>query len=506
MYRIMILDDEPNIVDSLYTLLSDRFGDDAEINAFYYPEDALNLIRFQPIDIFILDIRMPAMNGLEILEWVDNHRPFCRVILLTGYSDFQYIQRAMRCRCCVGYVLKTQTDEVLLEEIQRQTNNISDQTEALLQSESIRHLRNDTSVHDRLLWLSLTGLSPLKSKGISCINPDKPLWPVLARFENGQCFQADNAIQYIDSLIKSVFYDMPLCDHLVLEDKNVLWLFQTVDEKPFIDEKYMITALQYISEKTENINVDYLALKGEGNANLLPLFLHVVRTCPFVGGSVRMLPLSSDTVETCMERLRTCLTGNDPDAIKLLFGSSDFETLWHQNEVRSRFLAVILNYTLNNERQDEQAQKLVRLITDMLSDAVDDLAKLESMLIPFLSVRETVDAGERLVRYVLDYIDRHLGEPTLSLTDLSIATTYNPVYLSRVVKQRLGKGVLETINERRYEKARSLLEEGKASIQDITKEVGFQSPSYFAFFFRKRSGMSPSAYLHLKKTESTIDT
>lgn len=56
-------------------------------------------------DLLVTDIRMPVMNGIELLEKVRNHYPLTRFIITSGFSDFEYAKSAIRLRVC-EYLLK----------------------------------------------------------------------------------------------------------------------------------------------------------------------------------------------------------------------------------------------------------------------------------------------------------------------------------------------------------------------------------------------------------------
>ena len=142
----MILDDEPNIVEGLYLLLSDAFGDEAELYTACLPAAALDIMKNHPMDLLILDICMPGINGIEMLDRIERERPRCKVILLTGYSQLDYMQSAVRHTCCVGYVLKTQGDEVLLNEIRQQLEKLDQNTDTLLrQAAETLHSESESS-------------------------------------------------------------------------------------------------------------------------------------------------------------------------------------------------------------------------------------------------------------------------------------------------------------------------------------------------------------------------
>jgi len=90
--KIMLVDDDPEIIEALReTIISHYKGSDKlEFRSAYDGEEAFRLLKKEPVDIVIIDLRMPRMNGLETIEKsrleseVNRDVPF---ILLSGYLD-----------------------------------------------------------------------------------------------------------------------------------------------------------------------------------------------------------------------------------------------------------------------------------------------------------------------------------------------------------------------------------------------------------------------------------
>jgi AraC family transcriptional regulator len=100
--------------------------------------------------------------------------------------------------------------------------------------------------------------------------------------------------------------------------------------------------------------------------------------------------------------------------------------------------------------------------------------------------------GQRLNR-VLDYIDRHLGEP-LNLAALAEVTHFSPFHFHRLFKRWLGETLGDYLRGRRLEVGALWLahRQGKP-VLDIALEVGFGSTESFARAFKQRFGITPSA-------------
>lgn len=96
---------------------------------------------------------------------------------------------------------------------------------------------------------------------------------------------------------------------------------------------------------------------------------------------------------------------------------------------------------------------------------------------------------------IIRYIDCHYQD--VSLASLAKTFKFNKNYLSSKIKQNLGKGFFELLNDKRLSVAKKLLRETNMPIADITYEIGYNDPSYFYKMFKQKYGETP---LHYRKT------
>ncbi|MGN1023407.1 MAG: response regulator [Lachnospiraceae bacterium] len=95
-YKVVIVDDEPIITDGLSTAI--RWGDfGCEVaGKAYSGKDGLKVIREIRPDILFTDIRMPGMDGLQMVAALKSEFPGMKIAILTGYRDFDYAQEAIK--------------------------------------------------------------------------------------------------------------------------------------------------------------------------------------------------------------------------------------------------------------------------------------------------------------------------------------------------------------------------------------------------------------------------
>ena len=92
MYRVMLVDDEPFILDGMKKLIDwDEMG--LEIVAEAYDGiQALDILEKTRIDILLTDIKMPNLNGLELIKKIKHLYTNIKTIILSGYDDFEFVK------------------------------------------------------------------------------------------------------------------------------------------------------------------------------------------------------------------------------------------------------------------------------------------------------------------------------------------------------------------------------------------------------------------------------
>ena len=115
-FQILLVDDEPHVVDAIHSILEQNAEVELEIRSAYRGQQALKLCEQFPINLLITDIRMPDMGGLELARKAKQINPDCEVILLTAHSDFDYAYEGLRLHAA-DYILKTEESCTIAQRI-----------------------------------------------------------------------------------------------------------------------------------------------------------------------------------------------------------------------------------------------------------------------------------------------------------------------------------------------------------------------------------------------------
>jgi DNA-binding response OmpR family regulator len=109
---------------------------------------------------------------------------------------------------------------------------------------------------------------------------------------------------------------------------------------------------------------------------------------------------------------------------------------------------------------------------------------------------------EKLIQNAIKFVEDNIAEADFSVEDLSHELGMSRVHLYKKLLALTGKAPLEFIRTIRLQRAAQLLEKSQLTISEVAYKVGFNSPKYFAKYFKDEFGMLPSAYIQSKKRES----
>ena len=96
MTRILVADDERIIRRGIQVILEDGFGEDVQVKLAGNGEEALEMAKEWKPQILITDIRMPGMDGLQLMEHLREMEEGMIFIVLSGYADFAFCQKSSK--------------------------------------------------------------------------------------------------------------------------------------------------------------------------------------------------------------------------------------------------------------------------------------------------------------------------------------------------------------------------------------------------------------------------
>ena len=165
--RILVVDDEPGIRFSLEALLT---RDGFEVTPIDSGEAALDLLAAETFDLALVDLRLPGVDGLELLRWLRNHQPETIVIVLTAHASLETAVEALR-HGAHDYLFKPCKTVELRESIRRgliERQKVLGQRRMLRQLE--QHLAN--SLTNLRATIEPKSLPPIESQSLDAVIQD----------------------------------------------------------------------------------------------------------------------------------------------------------------------------------------------------------------------------------------------------------------------------------------------------------------------------------------------
>jgi DNA-binding NtrC family response regulator len=112
--RVLLVDDERDFLEVLMRRLGKR---DVNVHGVSSGEEALQYLQAEPIDVAVLDVRMPGMDGITVLREIKKLNPLIEVIMLTGHASLEVALEGMRAGA-FDYLMKPAEIDELLYKIQ----------------------------------------------------------------------------------------------------------------------------------------------------------------------------------------------------------------------------------------------------------------------------------------------------------------------------------------------------------------------------------------------------
>lgn len=113
--KILLAEDQSMLRDALSQLLQLQ-PDVTSVSQVADGREAIELLKTNPVDVAILDVEMPYQTGLDVLEWVKEHQPAVKVIIVTTFKRPGYFERAVKADVD-AYVLKERSIADLMKTI-----------------------------------------------------------------------------------------------------------------------------------------------------------------------------------------------------------------------------------------------------------------------------------------------------------------------------------------------------------------------------------------------------
>lgn len=527
----LIVDDEDYVLDYLEENIKwPELGVERLFRANSVDE-ALEVLSAHPVAVTISDIRMPERSGLELLTEIRSRNLNIKVILLTGYSEFEYAKQAIR-EGTADYLLKPVTDQEVEEALQRVIGMIrkENKEQADLQAaENMLHYGVTRIRAHFLLDILLGKRFPadelnlrLASLRLPCAS-DSEYALALLRVETDP---ADSAAEDLDlfhfaaiNMAEEIYKELGVVNPVLWTCTDAHnYLVMLLPVSPFgglhtIEEgmKQLHHAFKTYVRRTVSILLTQPLVL---NAKPDQVYLGALHDFGRLIGTKHDMLLSLDQQPVSRQKLKPLTRLYETPALMQLMDTGRWE------EAEQRLNSILAELNEPDYRTQEHAAEVIyhlyNCFTYLAHKQGDSLTNLlgntasaqllhlhstahirgwaEQLMEPFKrSLPDNSGNQNRIVRQIQEYIALNL-KSDLSLTVIGELVYLHPVYLSRLYKKATGESLTTYITRVRMEQAASLLTSSNMKVTDISGEVGYHKPQYFISLFKDHFGCTPQIY------------
>jgi two-component system response regulator YesN len=532
VYNILIVDDEATVRHSIINNTNwNSLGFDCVGDCENGSEAIEEIDKFQP-DVVLTDIAMPYVDGLQLTKYILEKYPRIKVIILTGYDDFDYAQQAVKLKA-YDFILKPITADELrkllvklkenLDEEIRKLQNISKiekqvkESMPLLKERFLNRLvsghPNEGNIENKLEYFDIhfntdkflvfivdvDDYGEFSTMQLSGVEDELVYYAVLniteeivSKYGSGTIFQNNNEKTIVilndDNITDYKEKIIGMCEEIRQVIEKYLKLTVTIGVGRLcsglnnISHSYngAVTSLNYRFVQGKNHLINMYDIEGELNNNdkynreYEKKIADAIKT-----GTVKE---TDEIISNIIAELKKSFSSIDKCYINIhrliIFIIDQLNEIGiDETEIFGKEINPITEfYSLKTLGEFEQwfkifCKKANRIITDKRDN---------------YSRRQALKAEE--------YIKQNFMDENISLDSVCKHLLMSPSYFSAVFKSYTGETFIEYLTRVRMQQARVLLKTTDLKTYEVASKVGYSDPHYFGMIFKKTMGMTPTEF------------
>lgn len=534
MLKILLVDDEILIRKGLSKAIG-RNTDFVVVGEAGDGFEAVNLIEQLEPDVVITDIRMPEMNGQELVKFLSEKYPGIKKVVLSGFEDFIYVRDTMK-NGAEDYFLKPVDDHQLHELLK----NIHLKIGLERKSREAR-IEQNIKINQSSAFLRDQFLSSL----ITTNNSEKVCPELLAKLRY-YGIQVQRTDKFTIVLISIDNYRHICCKHGSEEGKTDYFIIRKISEE-VAGEKCGFFSCQTEAGVAAFLNTENIAAIRDISDSIycnLKKYTKIRFTVVIAASAKGITDLNSLYNEACLymdyryykqessiidsnragglpnwntvnesfktdfeKKLESCVELTKPEEVNGIF--SDLACYAGSKYINPGEIFKMLSDTYLKLRF--KLNDFRRAIGEVFEDEYSFLKELEKLdtfdQIQKLSVSFYIEVinriinirskkAKKMIEVVRDYISEHYSEE-ISLSRIAEVVFVNPNYFCDMFKNITGENFIDYLTRYRIDKAKELLKDMSVKTYEIGRMVGYEDSNYFSKVFKKVVGISPSQYRNI---------
>jgi two-component system, response regulator YesN len=520
MYKVLIADDEPLILEGIESIINwEEMGLEI-VGKVLDGSEAIKVAERTKVDIIITDIKMPVMDGLELIRTVRDKGLNSKFVILSGYNDFEYVKKAITLGI-ENYLLKpVNKDEMkstLINTIEKIENELlqkihqREDMNVLKQNLLYRWVTNAISIDELLDKSELVGISLNYQQFAVSIVKILHNKKSSSKYQNNSSLMVFAVYNICSEIISQGNSGICFCDLsgnvvLVFMDGNLDkgQMNQVLENCMANINKYLELDI-FISTGEIQPDLDSVHLSYAQSRELQDYFLVMPSNTRIDYETIGNSSVDGNKInEIDIKCLQDIITSKNKDRI------TDFlDAIFNRPELSqalsrpfAQSIAVEILFSISNYIKKNSVGSAPRfenlkmsfsssLSVKSLEDVRKWLQQVLSATIDFISSEEA--NANPLVKQVLTYINANYTKE-LSMKSLSDTFKVNAAHLGQLLKKETGEMFSDYLNRIRVEKAMELLSNTDLKAGKISEMVGYLDSNHFFKCFKKVTGISPTEY------------
>lgn len=500
MIRILVVDDEKIEGNGIRFLLN-RLDISIEMYEAANGVKALQFLKEQQVDVVLTDIKMPFMDGLELIENISKNYPAIKTIIFSGHGEFEYAKKAMLYHVS-QYILKpidpVEFERAIREVLQKLEN---ERLERELKEESIQFFKE----HVLLQVLNGMPVDELASK-IQKFGSTEFLQQyhcmILVEFDMGFFGRkGDDFRQQLEEKSPVAF------QYLNLNQEQGILLFkkETDFDRKAVAESiereiyaiYQEKCFLAVSEYTES------AISLPDTYEVLEKLMENKFYLPESRIFLEKRDGEQEEEQTVEDDLLTKQIRQDIKMKDMVALREHFDSLCEKYRGKTDFSQMYVKFVFSNIMKEicdilpAQNKLEIDKVVDELYRASDFSRVMEILGEGIQQLENVFTVNPQMVHREIETVKNYIYDNynrELSVDMLAEQVFMAPSYLSHIFKKETGQNLSKFIKALRMEKAREMLTDSHKKIVNISYDVGYPNVSYFCQSFREYFGVSPQKY------------
>lgn len=539
MYRIILIDDEPLILAGIASLICWEEHDCCIVGKATNGHTAIDLILDTRPDIVITDIRMPVMNGLELIQACKEKNCEFAFIFLTNLEDFQLAKEAVHLGATDYLVKLDLKPQTLIQALERAKEHCS-RMESHHNKELYALLLKDSRKQLEQNYFSQLLLTP-PSDSEFAFNPEidasyRNAYLLLLQMKPEQILFGQTEpydFQFISSQLLDVVSGIGtryFSSHAMLMPQKDTMLLVVSPKAESDNEKalsefctkvnvalgtyFALTALFGISQKSRETSQLPQAL-SEARSALGRCYYDSALGISFYQDQKSRLrqPAQREfNINFLKKSMSAAVLENESQDLKEIFRElSELFAQYKPDKPQAVSACINIYSYLHDLLQNESTRENAFPYSIDIAKQLSGLGSLDDILLWLDSFCEKICAmlaerkekrSDKFVYMAKRYIHEHYREK-LTLSEIAEHLTISPGYLSSTFSRYMNKTVSDYIAEVKIEHAKELIDSGQYLIYEIADQLGFENAYYFSKVFKKVTGMAPKNYECWRKLNKT---